>query len=82
MKLAILSESPADEAAVRVLVEGVLKEPIVRVEPQLRARGWPNVAQLLPAVIRHLHFNTDADALVVTVDSDDSIVNTAEHDLE
>lgn len=82
MKLAIFSESPADEAAVRVLVEAVLRQPITRVEPQLRARGWPNVAQMLPAVIRHLHFNTDADGLVVTVDSDDSVVHTADHERE
>lgn len=82
MRLAIFSESPADEAAVHVLVEAVLRKPITRVESQLRARGWPNVAQMLPAVIRYLHFNTDADGLVVTVDSDDSVVHTADHDRE
>lgn len=80
MKLAVLSESPADETALRVLVEAVLKERPAYIGPGLRARGWPNVAQLLPAVIRHLHFNTDADALVVVVDADDSLVHTAEHD--
>ncbi|HWA87788.1 MAG TPA: hypothetical protein VG710_16275 [Opitutus sp.] len=80
MKVAILSESPADEAALRVLVEAVLREPIVHVQAGLRARGWPNVLQLLPAVIRHLHFNTDADGLVVVVDCDDSIVHTAAHE--
>lgn len=80
MKLAILSESPADEAAVAVLVEAVLGEPFVRVQPSLRARGWPSVAQVLPSIIRHLHFNTDADGLVVVVDSDDSVVHTEAHD--
>ncbi len=80
MKLAILSESPADEAALRVLVEGVLEEPIQLVQTSLRARGWPSVAQVLPAVIRHLHFSTDATGLVVVVDADDSVVHTAEHD--
>lgn len=80
MKLAILSESPADEAAVAVLVEAVLGEPFVRVQPSLRARGWPSVAQVLPSIIRHLHFNTEADGLVVVVDSDDSVVHTAAHD--
>ena len=80
MKLAILSESPADEIALRVLVEAVLGAPPKFVQPGLRARGWPNVAQLLPAVIRHLHFNTDATALVVVVDADDSVVHNAEHD--
>lgn len=80
MKLAILSESPADEAAVAVLAEAVLGGPFVRVQPSLRARGWPSVAQVLPSIIRHLHFNTEADGLVVVVDSDDSVVHTEAHD--
>ena len=80
MKVALLSESPADEAALRVLVEAVLAEPVALVQPGLRARGWPNVAQVLPAILRHLHFNTDADGLAVVVDADDSVVHTAEHE--
>ncbi|ACB77196.1 hypothetical protein [Opitutus terrae] len=81
MNVAILSESPADEAAIRVLVEGVLREPLQPTQAGLRARGWPNVVQVLPAVIRHLHFNTSADGLVVVVDADDSVVHTAEHEV-
>ncbi len=80
MKIAILSESPADEAAIAVLAAAVLGGPFDLVQPALRARGWPNVAQVLPAVIRHLHFNTRADALIVVVDSDDSPVHTTRHD--
>jgi hypothetical protein len=80
MKIALLSESPADEAAIALLVEAVLGESFVQVQPNLRARGWPSVAQVLPAIIRHLHFNTDADGLVVVVDSDDSVVHAASHD--
>jgi hypothetical protein len=80
MKVALLSESPADEAALRILVNAALGVPSQFVGPGFRARGWPNVAQLVPAVVRHLHFNTDTDALVVVVDSDDSVVHTAEHD--
>ncbi len=80
MKVALLSESPADEAALRVLVEAVLGARPHFVAAGLRARGWPNVAQILPAVIRHLHFQTDTDTLVVVVDSDDSVVHTAAHD--
>jgi hypothetical protein len=80
MKVALLSESPADEAALRVLVEAVLAEPVALVHPGLRARGWPNVAQVLPAILRHLHFNTDADGLVVVVDADDTVVHTTEHE--
>lgn len=80
MKIALLSESPADETALRVLVTGVLRAAPRFVSPGFRARGWPNVAQVMPAVIRHLHFNTDTDALVVVVDADDSVVHLAEHD--
>jgi predicted acyl esterase len=80
MKLAILSESPADEAALRVLVEGALGEPVQLVQASLRARGWPSVAQVMPAIIRHLHFNTDADGLAVVVDADDSVVHTEPHE--
>lgn len=80
MKLAVLSESPADEVALLVLVEAVLKRRVTRVYPSLRARGWPNVLQVLPAIVRHLHFETNADALVVVVDSDDSVVHHAGHE--
>lgn len=80
MKIALLSESPADEAALQILVGYVLGAPFTRVEPMLRARGWPSVEQVLPAILRHLHFNTDTDGLVVVVDSDDSVVHTAEHE--
>jgi hypothetical protein len=80
LKLAIISESPADEAAIRVLVGEVLRKNLTWVTPSLRARGWPSVAQVMPAVLRHLHFNTQADGLVVVVDSDDSLVHTAQHD--
>jgi hypothetical protein len=78
MKLALLSESPADEAALRVLVEYVLGRPFTPVQATLRARG--SVEQVLPAILRHLYFNTEADGLVVVVDSDDSPVHTAEHE--
>jgi hypothetical protein len=80
MKLAILSESPADEAALKVLVGYVLGEEFSLVTPSLRARGWPSVEQVLPPILRHLHFNTDARGLIVVCDSDDSPVHTAEHE--
>lgn len=80
LKLALLSESPADEAAIAVLLQAVLGRSFERVQPSLRARGWPSVLQVLPAVLRHLHFNTDVEGLVVVVDSDDTVVHVPEHD--
>lgn len=80
MNIALLSESPADEAALRVLVGYVLGQGFNQISPSLRARGWPSVELVLPAILRHLHFNTNAAGLVVVVDSDDSPVHTAEHE--
>lgn len=80
LNVALLSESPVDEAALRILVQAVLGQGFNQVTPTLRARGWPSVELVLPAVLRHLHFNTKADGLVVVVDSDDSVVHTAEHE--
>lgn len=78
MRVALLSESPADETALRVLIKGVLGR-VTFAPSGFRARGWPNVAQVLPAVIRHLHFNTDTEVLAVVVDSDDSVVHGPAH---
>ncbi len=80
MNIALLSESPVDEAALRVLVSYVLGQGFNQISPSLRARGWPSVELVLPAILRHLHFNTRADGLVVVVDSDDTPVHTAEHE--
>jgi hypothetical protein len=80
LRLALLGESLVDESALALLVEGVLRSPFIRVQPNLRARGWPSVLQILPAIARHLHFNTDADGIVVLVDSDDTEPHTAAHE--
>mgnify|MGYP001248729722 CR=1 FL=1 len=80
MKVALLSESPADEAALRLIAEGVLGQPVEAVQPPLRARGWPSVAQVLPVILRHLHFRTDCDGLIVTADADDTVVHTEMHE--
>ncbi len=79
-RLALLGESVVDEAAMGILTEAVLGGPFERVQPNLRARGWPSVLQILPAIARHLHFQTDADGLVVLVDADDSEPHTAAHE--
>lgn len=80
MKVGFLSESPADEAAVRILVEAILEERVQLVQPSLRARGWPHVLQVLPDLLRHLQFQTEADALIVVVDSDDTTLHDGNHE--
>jgi hypothetical protein len=80
LRVALLGESLVDESAMAILVEAALGRPFERVQPNLRARGWPSVLQILPAIARHLHFNTNADGLVVLVDADDSEPHTAAHE--
>ena len=79
MKLGLLSESPADEAALRILLEAILGRSIEVLQPPLRARGWPNVMQVMPAVMYHLQFQTAAAGFVVVVDSDDTRHHEADH---
>lgn len=83
MKLAVFSESSADEAAIRILADALLDcETVPPDMPRLRARGWPSVLQLLPAVVKHLHYRTDADGLIVVADSNRSPVHHGPADQE
>lgn len=76
MNLAVLSESAADEAAIRVLAQGILGVQTQTIPgPPLRSRGWPSVREVLQIVISHLHYKTDAFGLVVVVDSDGPVVH-------
>ncbi len=80
MKVAILSESPADEAAVRILVGSILGRETRQVDlPPMRTRGWPYVRGVTPRVLRYLHYQTDADALVIVADADHSPLHNATH---
>jgi len=82
MKLVVLSESPEDETAIRILVDGILGTHTDHVAPPfLRTRGWSQLLTVLPGVLKHLHYHTDADALVVVVDSDDSVPHRQNHRL-
>ena len=82
MTLAVLSESQADEAAIRILINGILgRETHPVAGPPLRSRGWPSVLNVLPSVLKHLYYRTDAEAFVVVVDSNTSPVHQIEHNL-
>ena len=81
MKIAVLSESPADEAAVHILVGAILNVQIESVAlPPIRTRGWPLSKALLSNSLKHLYYHTDADALVVVVDSDSSPIHDQLHE--
>jgi hypothetical protein len=81
MKVAILSESPADDAAIRILVDAILgaKTEIVS-HTGLRTRGWPSVRSVFPAVLKQLHYHTDAEGLVLVVDSNGSPIHQPAHE--
>ncbi len=81
MRVAVLSESPADEAAIRILIDGILGSHTQSVDmPQIRTRGDSGVFNILPTVLKHLHYQTHADALVIVVDSDLTPVHKPEHE--
>jgi hypothetical protein len=65
MKVAYFAESPADQAALTILTEAILKtktEPVLHTG--LRSRGWTTVRGVLPAVLKELHYHTHAEGYV------------------
>jgi hypothetical protein len=81
VKIAFFSESPSDQAALAVFAEGLLGEPP---EPfngmDLQGRSVSEVLSTLYGVFRGVHFHSDAQALVVVVDSDDTELHDPAHD--
>jgi hypothetical protein len=69
MRVAILSESSADESALRILVDALLGVKTTHVAMNLESRGWPAVRNILPAISKTLQYRTGAEGLVVVVDS-------------
>jgi hypothetical protein len=72
MKFAFISESPADNAALRAFCETLIGgHPIECVESLVRIPGgWTEVIKKLPPALRALRYGTDADVVVVSIDSD------------
>lgn len=81
MKVRILCESPADEAAIRILLRAILGDELETVPPSRgRPGGLEPVLRLIPPTLKELHYQRTADALVVAVDSDQSEVHRPEHE--
>jgi hypothetical protein len=83
MKIGILCESPADEAAIRILAAAIVRQPVeILKSNRFRAGGWSAAIKLatIETEIKHLHFQTDAEGLIIVVDSDDSPVHETTHD--
>lgn len=81
MKIAIFSESPTDEAALKILVEGIIGEEVEEVPypNRLQSRG-SGVPRDVPAVLRGVYYNTEAEFLIIVRDSDDTPIHKKEHD--
>ncbi len=82
MKIAFFSESPADEAALKTLIAGILGEEIEETDlpNTIIQRSSSHVDKLLPNVIKAVHYNSNAEALIVVSDSDDTPVHAQEHE--
>jgi hypothetical protein len=79
MRVAVVSESPADEAAIKILVDAIAGRETELVSTRLRPSGWPHVLEVLPGIIKALHYDTLADCIAVVVDSDHSPVHDGAH---
>jgi len=73
MQLAIISESPADEAALHAFCQTLIGREIALVEHRLEVRrGWPALKKQLPVILRSVRYQTTATAVLLVVDSDGS----------
>jgi hypothetical protein len=81
MKVSILSESEVDEAGIRILAEAVLGVALTVIDPvRVRARGFPAAMKRIPSTYKSLHWNSDADGLIIVVDSDESPIHEPSHE--
>jgi len=76
--------SPADEAALKIIAAGILGEEIEEIDlpNTIIHRSSSHLDKNLPSVIRGVYYWTDAEALIVVSDSDDSPVHIEEHERE
>jgi hypothetical protein len=80
MRIAIVSESPADEAAIKILVDSIVGSESDLFSFRTRPDGWTRIFPLLPNIIKHLHFGYEVEGLVVVMDSDESPIHNNTHE--
>lgn len=80
MKVAILSESEVDEAFIKIIVGAILEKPIERINRSFKSEGFQKALKILPSMIRDLHYQTDADAFAIVVDSDETLIHNPSHE--
>lgn len=81
MRIAFFSESTADEEALKVLVAGILGEGIEDTDlpNTLQYRSSSHLTLNLPVVMSAVHYNSNAEALIIVSDSDDTPVHDESH---
>src|SRR5438128_3606915 len=80
MKIGYYCESPADQAALAVFTEGILGTPPEPINMDLEAHSVPGFFSALDGVFRGVHYNSDAEGLLVVVDSDDTELHDPAHE--
>lgn len=80
MKIGYYCESPADRAAIAIFTEGILGEPPEPINMDLEAHSVPGFFAALGGVFRGVHYNSDAEGLVVVIDCDDTELHNPDHD--
>lgn len=80
MNVAIFTESPIDDAVLRVFTDHLLGTSTSPTSlPRLASRGWPAMKRDLPAIIRAVHYQSLAEAVVVCADANGREVHAPEH---
>ncbi len=81
MKVLVVSESPADEAALRIITKALLGESaeFVTNPLQVRSGGVDAALRDLGIIYRAVFFRQEADVLVFVVDSDSTPVHRSDH---
>src|SRR6266852_3197067 len=80
MKIGYYCEQQADQAAMAVFTEGILGEPPEPINIPLEARSVPAFFSALDGVFRGVHYNSDAEGLIIVVDCDKTALHDLAHD--
>jgi hypothetical protein len=80
MRIGFFCEPPADQAALAVFTEGILGQPPEPINMDLEGHGVTGVLNALDGVFRGVHYNSNAEGLVVVVDCDDTELHDPAHD--
>lgn len=78
MRVVVLSESEADEAALRPVIAALIATPATFCEPVVAVRGYTGLQRR--GIIKGLYYNHGADGIVVVGDADTTELHSDAHD--